>query len=346
MKFNRAVSILTMSLFTLVAPLMAVNANDCTNCSPITVSAETIASYSNNAIQLAPNEDYLYDRRYVRVSQAIDIFDAPNGNVISSLAAGYNYLTTWAPEGEWTRINEGQWVRSEFLTQASPSRFSGLLLPEGLPEFTVGWLLRHTVPSRTAGAEPLDADQNNLLLRYHVINLFETQVVDGWEWYKIGEDQWVHQHNVARVLPVDRPEEVETEKWVSIDLYEQVAIAYEGDSPVFATLISSGLAEWPTNEGVFEVYIRYPRTIMSGAAGRPDFYYLEEVPWTQYFDGDIGLHGTYWHDGFGYRASHGCVNLSITDSAWMYNWAASEFDFTVSNDTGAAVYVFSSGEYR
>jgi hypothetical protein len=136
------------------------------------------------------------------------------------------------------------------------------------------------------------------------------------------------------------------DKWVSVDLYEQVAIAYEGGTPVFATLVASGLADWPTNEGLFHVYVRYPRTLMHGAEGNPDFYYLQEVPWTMYFDGDIGLHGTYWHDGFGYRHSHGCVNLSITDALWLYNWASSEFDFTVRGDTGPAVYVYSSGTYR
>jgi len=131
-----------------------------------------------------------------------------------------------------------------------------------------------------------------------------------------------------------------------VDLYEQVLIAYEDDTPVFATLISSGLPQWSTNTGLFNIYVRYERTIMSGAEGQPDFYYLEEVPWTMYFDQDIGLHGAYWHDGFGYRRSHGCVNMSITDAAWIYRWSASEFDFTVENDLGAAVYVYYSDSYQ
>ncbi|MBC7814681.1 MAG: L,D-transpeptidase, partial [Burkholderiales bacterium] len=82
-----------------------------------------------------------------------------------------------------------------------------------------------------------------------------------------------------------------------------------------------------------------------GAEGQSDFYFLEEVPWTMYFDNDIGLHGTYWHDGFGYRRSHGCVNLSITDANWLFQWAESEFDPNVPDDLGAAVYVYSSGDY-
>ena len=46
-----------------------------------------------------------------------------------------------------------------------------------------------------------------------------------------------------------------------------------------------------------------------------------------YFDGDIALHGAYWHDGFGYRKSHGCVNMTITDAHWLFQWAEDEYDF-------------------
>jgi lipoprotein-anchoring transpeptidase ErfK/SrfK len=65
-----------------------------------------------------------------------------------------------------------------------------------------------------------------------------------------------------------------------------------------------------------------------------------------YFDDEIALHGAYWHDGFGFRRSHGCVNMSVTDAHWLYEWAEVELDFTVSNDLGAAVYVYSSGDYQ
>jgi lipoprotein-anchoring transpeptidase ErfK/SrfK len=148
------------------------------------------------------------------------------------------------------------------------------------------------------------------------------------------------------MLPVERPDEINTEKWVSVDLYEQVLIAYEGDRPVFSTLISCGLSEWPTNRGLFNVYLRRERTTMSGAYGMPDFYYLQEVPWTMFFDGDIALHGTYWHDGFGYRQSHGCVNMSITDSHWLFQWSADIKDYTIEDSPDLSVYVYSSGEYE
>lgn len=345
----RAVLFLLLAYLLLALPATAARANcaeaACAdNPDRIGISPEEIAAYPRpNVIQLAVDSALINDRRYQRARGPLDIYDAPYGNYLRTLDAGFNFLTTQGTEGEWTLINPGQWVLSSALTDVYPSQFSGVLLGESLP-YTVAWVLGNTVPSRTPGADPIDGDLP--VLRYQLINIYDTVEVDTWRWYQIGVDQWIEQRRVAKVLPVERPAEINTNRWVSVDLYEQVLIAYDGETPVFATLISSGLPQYSTREGIFNVYVRYPRTIMSGLAGRPEFYYLEEVPWTMYFDGDIGLHGTYWHNSFGYRHSRGCVNMSITDAHWLYHWAAVEFDFSTPNSTGMAVYVYSSGEYR
>lgn len=335
-------------LIALVVPATLSLAQDCTDTHCVEVAAvsnATIAAYpAPNVVQLQPDDAQIFDRNYQRLTDAVDVYDAPEGNVIRHIASGFNFVTAGSDQNGWTQINPNEWVRSEFLSSALVSRFSGVLLPkEGLP-YPMAWVLVSTVPSRAAGAEPVTGDLP--LLRYTRVNIYSYQEIDGWRWYQVGQDQWIHQTLVAKILPVERPADVDTDRWISVDLYEQVLIAYEGETPVFATLVSSGLAEWATNEGLFNVYVRYPRTPMSGAEGREDFYSLEEVPWTMYYDGEIGLHGTYWHDSFGYRHSHGCVNLSIMDARWVYDWASVELDFTVPNDTGAAVYVYSSGQYQ
>ena len=62
---------------------------------------------------------------------------------------------------------------------------------------------------------------------------------------------------------------------------------------------------------------------MSGAfeADRSDFYILEDVPWTMYYDKARALHGAYWRTAFGFPQSHGCINLSPIDAHWLINWA-------------------------
>ena len=92
---------------------------------------------------------------------------------------------------------------------------------------------------------------------------------------------------------------------------------------IFATLISTGIDPYFTQPGVFQIYDMKEKDTMSGAfaADRSDYYYLEDVPYTMYYDQARAIHGAYWHSIFGYERSHGCVNLSVADAHWVYNWA-------------------------
>lgn len=342
---NLKARILVLSLIILmIVPVAFVAAQD----DPPGLSPAEIAAYPTpNVTQIYADANLLHDRIYRRVTGVMNRFDAPNGTMIDTLGTGFNFITVrqFSADGAWAEVSEGKWVPTSTLSEEVPlSTYAGVLLPEDPLPYPMAWTLVHLRPSATPGAE---ADPNNpFYYRYSKVNIYATVVVDGWNWYQIGVDEWVKQTSVAMIIPVERPDEVDTERWVSVDLYEQVAIAYEDERPVFATLISSGMADWPTNEGLFHIYLRYPRHLMSGGEELDDFYYIEEVPWTMYFDDQIALHGAYWHDGFGFRRSHGCVNMSVTDAHWLYEWAEAELDFTVSNDTGAAVYVYSSGDYR
>jgi lipoprotein-anchoring transpeptidase ErfK/SrfK len=100
-------------------------------------------------------------------------------------------------------------------------------------------------------------------------------------------------------------------------LSQQTAVCCEGDRPVFATLISSGVAGTPTVQGIFRTWRRLETGKMSGPG-----YYIEDVTWTCYFYGGFALHTAYWHDKFGRPRSHGCVNLSPHDAWWIHQWSA------------------------
>ncbi len=113
----------------------------------------------------------------------------------------------------------------------------------------------------------------------------------------------------------------DTERWIDVDLTTQTLIAYEGDTAVFSTLISSGTREYPTVTGQFRVWLRYQSQTMDGARLGYD-YYLENVPYVMYFFEDYAIHGAYWHNNFGNPMSHGCVNVEPTDAGWLYGWAS------------------------
>ncbi len=105
--------------------------------------------------------------------------------------------------------------------------------------------------------------------------------------------------------------------WIDVNLSQQMVYAYEGDTVVNSFLVSTGTWMHPTLTGQYHVYVKLRYTDMAG----PD-YYLPNVPFTMYFYKGYGLHGTYWHHNFGTPMSHGCVNLSIPDAEWLYNFAS------------------------
>jgi hypothetical protein len=292
-----------------------------------------------DVVQVPYQEDVVWNRAYRRMTGHVVVYDAPNGNVIGEFDAGYNFVTVISEQDGFIQINYGQWVQSDHITWADVSEFSGVELTAP-PLYPIAWMLAEARPSRYPGGPQDDAAE--IIARYTLMNIYGTEYdADGWEWYLIGPNKWIQQLRVAKVKPIARPAGVgPNDYWVAVDLYEQTVVAYEGDKMAFATLISSGLPRWGTREGLFNIYERHEATRMSGAAGQPDFYFIEEVPYVMYFDGDIALHGTYWHDRFGYRQSHGCVNLSIMDSWWLFQWSQDEAN------QNAFVYVYSSGVYR
>jgi hypothetical protein len=276
---------------------------------------------------------------------AVNEHDAPGGNVVDTIPAGFNFVNVLDQSVDgWLKIEGNTWIDKSIATYVEPSYFTGVLLPEDWNQ-PFAWVLDTTqiYASLVPGGES-ESESGYVTKRYDLVSIFaETKDAEGWTWYMIGLNQWIKQTFVSRVQPVERPEGV-SGRWVGVDLYEQTLVAYEDDMPVFATLVSSGLPDWSTEEGIYPMWAKMPKDAMAGATGAPDSYALQSVPWVMYFDGSVSLHGTYWHNLFGYRRSHGCVNLSISDARWVFEWTAAatpDEDGNIIND----VYVYSSGAY-
>lgn len=273
-------------------------------------------------------------------------YDAPGGNVIGEIPTGFNFVhaVDTSIDG-WLQIEGGEWIQRDFAEFRQASYFTGVLLPPGWNQ-PFGWVLDTTgIYASLYPGGPSTSESGLIPLHYERYNIFaEAEDEEGWKWYLVGPNQWVKQVYMAVIQPTPRPEEI-TGHWVAIDLFEQTLVAYENDTPVFASLVSTGLPGTETNEGIFKVWASLPRDAMSGATGAPNAYALQSVPWVMYFDGSISLHGTYWHDTFGYRRSRGCVNLSISDARWVFEWRATAPAGPDGNPL-LHVYVHSTGEYR
>lgn len=269
------------------------------------------------------------NRTYARLDNLIDVYAAPSlaAPVVRNVGKGFLFATVETRvenEGQtWYRINHNEYVLAGDLRIVQQPTFSGFEITTQ-PQRPFGWILAPVFPSRTPGAahEPGTPKLDRYTF-FQVHDAVRVQEEDGeWLWYSIGGGYWVRQTFVSLVEPSPRPEGVgEDEFWVEVDLYEQSFAAYEGDRMVYAGLVSSGLNRWPTREGLFQVWSRHLQTKMSGAEGQIDYYFIEDVPHTLFFDDDIALHGAFWHDRFGYKHSHGCVNMPPRAAEWVFYWS-------------------------
>ncbi|MCX4245611.1 L,D-transpeptidase [Paraliomyxa miuraensis] len=147
-------------------------------------------------------------------------------------------------------------------------------------------------------------------------------------WWRVGEDAWIEADDLNEVHVVEPPPGVLSEfrlaagndQWFDVDVGEQVIVAYRGTSPQHATLVSSGRGS-PTPLGNYPVWAKVAIMDMANQEYEDKPYMVQGVPWVMLFQGHNALHGAYWHDGFGKRRSHGCVNLAPLDARWMFEWA-------------------------
>lgn len=127
--------------------------------------------------------------------------------------------------------------------------------------------------------------------------------------------------NPAQPPPAPGKDAPVSGKWIDVNIKTQTITAYDGTTALKSVLVSTGVAIHPTPVGKYKIYSKYSAYTMSGGTRGVDYYYLPNVPWTMFFVGGYAIHGTYWHHNFGHPMSHGCVNLSIADAKWFYDWA-------------------------
>jgi len=133
------------------------------------------------------------------------------------------------------------------------------------------------------------------------------------------------------------------EKRIEVDLTNQRLHAYEENEIKWSFVISTGKTVTPTPVGQFWPWIklRYDR-MRGGSWARGDYYDLPNVPYVVYYYNErypkwlgYAIHGTYWHNNFGYPMSHGCVNLKTEDMAILYPW----IDLPTEESSGTAILV-------
>ena len=187
----------------------------------------------------------------------------------------------------------------------------GWLHDSGLPLAPVVELevVKHGQPRRIV----LQAFERNVLT-------FDPQNPDGWQVERgnLGTDLLL----ATGVLTGPPETGAVPTKWIAVDLTKQWLYAYQDGRQVFDAPVSTGRDGFNTPPGEFAIYAKTKLQTMRGSLNG-ESRVVPDVANVMYFNGDVALHGIYWHNrhGTGARLSHGCVNLPLDDAAWLYDWA-------------------------
>jgi hypothetical protein len=248
----------------------------------------------------------------------------------TKLRVGYSFLHTFLHEGRRYGVTTDLLVLpTDRLRPIRGSDFRGVAIGKDIDfpfAFVRHPLARYARPG-PAGGSPLDAGPAEY--RAVVKLTGKQQIWEGRLYYETTDGKYLGDHHASRMDPAKRMPGWATkgEKWIDVNLTKQTLMLYEGETPVYATLVSTGEAglEDPqhttaTKRGVFRIHTKHVTATMASNELGEEFE-LRDVPYVQYFDKEgYALHGAYWHDRFGMPRSHGCINLSPEDARRVFYW--------------------------
>ncbi len=111
------------------------------------------------------------------------------------------------------------------------------------------------------------------------------------------------------------------QKMIDLNLSDQRLYCYDEGNLVFSCWTASGKSGYSTRTGDFRIYAKDAVVDMTSSPGDAEFYDVKDVPYVNWFSGGQAIHGCYWSSEFGYPRSHGCVNVTVSDAEWIYDWA-------------------------
>jgi hypothetical protein len=241
-------------------------------------------------------------------------------NPTRSMAPGVlryvSYIYRSEYEGKtYLQLASGEWLRA---SPVAYNKFQGLEFTKN-PGNDFGWIVDE-IPGYSAPS--FGAPQTgNIHYRTDLVQIYQTVEAETVYWYQISPGEWVNSLKTRKVhFDPTPPAGISTDRWISLDLFQQTMVVYEGGDLKFATLMASGLEPFYTQPGTFQIYKKLLFETMT-TGDLSDFYYLQDVPWTMYFDQSRAIHGSYWRTFYGYPQSHGCINLSPGDANWVFQWA-------------------------
>lgn len=157
----------------------------------------------------------------------------------------------------------------------------------------------------------------------------EVKKVGKYRYVETEVGTWMRTKDLAiapKVSKLPRHSKKDGQKWIDVSIQRQTLILYEGKTPVYATMVSTGKdglgdpkKTHSTPRGTFKIRDKHVTATMDSQTLGEEFE-LNDVPWVQYFKAGYALHAAYWHTEYGRARSHGCINLSPLDAYRIFGW--------------------------
>ena len=169
----------------------------------------------------------------------------------------------------WYRIGTNRWVHSAYVRLIQLEAARDVLTAPGAPadaaQLPLGWVVASSINVRARPGVSAGNPVIGEVFHNQRLDILESTMVSGARWYRIGVDRWVVGQWVAVATAKPRPASIRAnERWVGVNLSQQTFVAYEGDTPVYAGMVATGLPATPTVQGVFRTWLRRPGGRMSG----------------------------------------------------------------------------------
>jgi hypothetical protein len=232
--------------------------------------------------------------------------------------------------GKMWRTTAGQFTPADHVLVHKPTtEFRGVWVghDDERRKLPLAWLYGkkarkyHIEDGRARGGDHLE--------RFTIVHLTgQSQTIDGRGYFETDEGFWIRDYDGTVARATKPPPDIgPNEKWIDVNLSTQTLVAYEGDKPVFATIVSTGrhddfdkAKDHRTVQGEFRIREKHIAATMEDNTASDGPYSIQDVPWIMYFKGSYALHGAFWHSMFGHERSHGCVNMTPHDAKEMFWW--------------------------
>jgi hypothetical protein len=299
-------------------------------------SATTDLSHPTlKAMALLANREAELPYTYARTTKVTGLYKAVDETGVT-LQGRIPRSTYLAVVGSWTAPDEskepqrlgllmdGTFVRADDLEVATPSTFEGVALDEehALP---IAYVVRRGVRAWTIKGA---VAEKTVELGYHErINLTgRYRTISGERFWAAADGRWVRHRDVTAIRKrYELPDFASGEqKWIDISIITGTMVAYEGKTPVFASLVSVGrdrTGDPKTTASTAQGTYRVVGKSLTRRQLKSEDGSLRDAPWALELENGQFLQAAPHHDRFGIEHTSGDIEVSPKDAHFLFWWS-------------------------